>query len=194
MVSPALILASTSAYRRALLERLGLDFSVQDPGIQEGHLPGELPEARARRLAREKAQAVAARAPDAVVIGSDQVAAADAQVLDKPGDLRRARAQLAALAGRRALFHTACAVVHRASGLEVHHLDTTVVSVRALSAAEIERYLARERPFDCAGSFKSEALGITLFERIDSEDPTALVGLPLIWLATALRRAGYALP
>jgi len=194
MSPPALILASTSPYRRALLQRLGLEFSAQAPGIEERHVPGEAPEARARRLASEKARAVATRAPEAVVIGSDQVAAAGAQVLDKPGDLAGARAQLSALAGQRAHFHTACAVVHRASGLEALHLDTTVVSVRALAPAEIERYLERERPFDCAGSFKVEALGIALFERIDSEDPTALIGLPLIWLAATLRRAGYALP
>jgi septum formation protein len=189
-----LILASTSPYRRALLERLGVAFATQAPGIDEAHAAQETPQVRARRLALAKAQAVGRRFPDAVVIGSDQVAAAAGAVLDKPGDAARARAQLAQLAGGRAQFFTACAVIQQSGAILTEHLDTTQVTFRKLGAQEIERYVARERPFDCAGSFKSEALGITLLERLESVDPTALIGLPLIWLAHTLRSLGYALP
>ena len=191
---PPIILASTSPYRRALLERLGLAFAVESPGVSEEHAQGEAPSDRAVRLAAAKAQVVADRYPNAVVIGSDQVAAADGAVLDKPGDHERACAQLARLSGKSASFHTACSVVCQAAGLSDAHLDTTRATFRRLSREEIERYVARERPFDCAGSFKSEGLGIALLARIESEDPTGLIGLPLIWLAGALRRAGYRLP
>lgn len=194
MPPPTLILASTSPYRRALLERLGLPFSTEAPGVDEVHATGDAPSERAVRLALAKAKAVAARHPQAAVIGSDQVAVAGDIVLDKPGAVIRAREQLAQLAGTTAEFHTACAVVQGSSGFAARHLDTTWVSFRALSGAEIERYVARERPLDCAASFKSEALGISLLRSIETEDPTALVGLPLIWLADTLRRLGYALP
>jgi septum formation protein len=137
---------------------------------------------------------VALRRPDAVVIGSDQVAFAADQVLEKPGDAARTRAQLARLSGTTARFYTACAVLASQSGVRLAHLDTTVVTFRTLSAAEIERYVALDEPYDCAGGFKAERLGIALLESIDSSDPTALVGLPLIWLAGALRSAGYRLP
>jgi septum formation protein len=187
-----LILASTSPYRRALLERLGLPFETVSPEVSEEHLPGEPPTERAVRLARAKAQAVSARRPEAIVIGSDQVAAADGQVLDKPGDAQTCHAQLAALSGTAARFHTACTVL---GGFErFTHLDTTTVVFRSLTTEEIERYIKREQPFDCAGGFKAEALGIALFDRIESTDPTALIGLPLIWLASTLRRAGYRVP
>jgi septum formation protein len=162
--------------------------------VSEEHARAEAPADRAMRLAITKAQVVADRYPNAFVIGSDQVAAADGVVLDKPGDADRACAQLARLSGKRADFYTACSILCQGSGLSDTHLDTTHATFRLLSTEEIERYVARERPLDCAGSFKSEGLGISLLERIESEDPTGLIGLPLIWLAGALRRAGYRLP
>jgi len=189
-----LILASTSTYRRSLLERFGLPFETARPRVGEEHMAGEAPSDRALRLAVAKAEDVASRHPQAVIIGSDQVAAAGHNVLDKPGDAANCRAQLAMLSGTDARFYTACAVIGPAGSVRLVHLDTTTVFFRALSAKEIERYVEREKPFDCAGGFKAEALGVTLFESIESQDPTALIGLPLIWLACALRRAGYALP
>ena len=191
---PELILASTSRYRRSLLERLGVTFTAMPPGTPEDALPGELPPDRALRLAIAKAQAVATDRPDAVVIGSDQVAAVGSKVLDKPGDAARCRAQLAAASGSSARFHTACAVLAPRAGIRMVHIDTTTVIFRSLTEQEIDRYVARERPFDCAGGFRAEGLGISLFESIESRDPTALIGLPLIWLACALRRAGFQLP
>jgi septum formation protein len=191
---PTLILASTSPYRRALLERFGLPFEALPPQVPEHHLPGEAPAERARRLADAKAQALAATHPQAIVIGSDQVASAGDTVLDKPGDARRCAAQLASLSGATARFHTACTVLGVQAGFARAHVDTTTVHFRVLSGAEIARYLERERPFDCAGGFKAEGAGITLFERIESQDPTALIGLPLIWLAQTLRAAGFELP
>lgn len=191
---PELILASTSAYRRALLERLGLPFSALPPQTPEDIIPGELPPDRALRLAIAKAQAIASHRSDAVVVGSDQVAAVGSKILEKPGDAARCRAQLAAASGSSARFHTACAVIARQAGIRMVHIDTTTVFFRSLGEQEIERYVERERPFDCAGGFRAEALGISLFESIESQDPTALIGLPLIWLAGALRRAGFCLP
>ena len=191
---PELILASTSPYRRSLLERLGIPFTALPPQTPEDSLPGELPPDRAVRLAIAKAQAIASRRPDAVVIGSDQVAAVDSKILDKPGDAARCRAQLTAASGSSARFHTACAVIAPQAGIRMVHIDTTTVFFRSLSGQEIERYVERERPFDCAGGFRAEGLGISLFESIESQDPTALIGLPLIWLACALRRAGFHLP
>lgn len=189
-----LILASTSRYRRELLARLGLPFRTESPGVDETHLPGETPFSRASRLAQLKAQAVAERFPEAVVIGSDQVAALGDEILDKPGDEIRCREQLSRLSGSKAAFYTAFCVAQASRNLSRSHVDTTVVQFRALTPEEISRYVERERPFDCAGGFKSEGLGITLFESIRSQDPTALIGLPLIALAEELRRAGYALP
>lgn len=189
-----LILASTSPYRRQLLERLGIDFSVESPGVEEGHEPRERPADRAARLAAAKAHAIAARHPGAIVIGSDQVASVGERILDKPGDAEGARAQLERLSGSAALFHTACAVVRTSPPFDRSHLDTTRVVFRPLSPAEIERYVARERPFDCAGAFKSESLGASLLERIESVDPSALIGLPLIWLSSVLRDLGFAVP
>ncbi len=189
-----LILASTSPYRRLLLERFGVPFEIARPQTAEEHILGELPVDRALRLSLAKAQAVAASRPDAIVIGSDQVAAAQDGVLDKPGDAATCRAQLARLSGATVRFYTGCAVVSREAGLSLSHADLTTVVFRQLTGREIERYVERERPFDCAGGFKAEALGITLFERIENIDPTALIGLPLIWLASALRNAGLPLP
>lgn len=187
-MSPLLILGSTSPYRRMLLERLRVPFEVARPDVAEDVVPGEAPVDRARRLAVAKAQAVARHHPRAVVIGSDQVAALGERILDKPGDAPTCRAQLAALSGNTARFFTACAL-----GDDVH-VDTTSVVFRTLSAEEISRYVEAERPFDCAGGFKVEALGISLFERVETSDPTALIGLPLVWLARALRAAGFAVP
>lgn len=192
--APPLIFASTSRYRRALLERLQLPFEAVAPGVEETYLPGEAPEARARRLALAKARAVAGARPDAAVIGSDQVAVCGAQILDKPGDATRCEAQLAALSGREARFTTAVAVVCTARGVVDEFCDLTRVRFRPLDAAEIARYVERDRPWDCAGGFRGESLGIALFERIESADPTGLVGLPLIRLAASLRSLGYALP
>jgi len=191
---PQLILASTSPYRRELLARLALDFEVVAPEVSEEHLAGESPADRALRLAAAKAQAVSARHGEALVLGSDQVAACGVEVLDKPGDARRCREQLLRLSGHTAHFYTACVLLGARAGLHLAHVDTTTVVFRELSASEIDRYIARERPFDCAGGFRAEALGITLFDCIESQDPTALIGLPLIWLAGALRAAGFQLP
>jgi septum formation protein len=191
---PQLILASTSPYRRALLERLGVPFTALPPQTPEDILPGELPPDRALRLAIAKAQAIASHRSDAIVIGSDQVAAVGSQILEKPGDAARCRAQLTAASGSSARFHTACAVIGTPGGIRMVHVDTTTVIFRSLTGPEIERYVEREQPFDCAGGFRAEGLGISLFESIESRDPTALIGLPLIWLACALRRAGLQLP
>jgi septum formation protein len=185
---PSLILASTSRYRRELLERLHLPFDVASPGVDESALPHETPAELARRLARAKALAVAARQPDAVVIGSDQVAELDGEALGKPGDHAGAVRQLQRMRGRLVRFHTAVAV---ARGDEVRE-DLAVVTVRlhALSDAEIERYLRLEQPYDCAGSAKVEGLGICLLDAVESDDPTALIGLPLIRTCTLLRHFG----
>ncbi len=180
-------LASTSRYRRALLARLGVEFQVAAPAVAETRLSGEAPAELARRLALAKARAVAEQHPDALVIGSDQVCALGDQVLGKPGDAAAARAQLTAQSGRVVTFHTAVALVGIAAGCWRQHVDATRCTFRVLEAAEIATYVAAEAPLDCAGSFKVEGLGIALFERVDSADPTALVGLPLIWVAQALR-------
>jgi septum formation protein len=189
-----LILASTSRYRRALLERIAPPFEALNPGVSEAPVGGESPRERAARLSLAKARAVAERHPNAIVIGSDQVCAAGQRVLDKPGDEATCIAQLSTLSGHTANFYTGCAVVGIEAGLALEHLDTTSVRFRKLTDIEIRRYVSREKPFDCAGGFKVEGLGITLFETVDSSDPTALIGLPLIWLSSALREAGYLLP
>ena len=162
---PPLILASTSRYRRSLLERIAPPFEVLSPGVDESARAGETPRARAVRLSLAKARAVAERHPKSIVIGSDQVAALGEHVLDKPGTDAACHAQLTALSGRTAQFFTGCAVVGVDAGLNCEHLDTTTVAFRTLSDTEIHRYVAREQPLDCAGGFKIEALGITLFER-----------------------------
>ncbi|MGN6312810.1 MAG: Maf family protein [Rhodanobacteraceae bacterium] len=189
------VLASTSRYRAELLRRLLEDFEQIAPGVDEFAQPGEGPGERAARLARLKARAVAENVSDAVVIGSDQVAELEGRVLDKPGSGANARAQLLACSGHAVRFHTAVCVVDTRHG---HHFaqetDLTRVVFRALSTEEVTRYVERERPLDCAGGFKAEALGISLFERIESHDPTALIGLPLIALARLLRECGLAIP
>jgi len=185
-----LVLASTSRYRRELLARLRLPFDVEAPEVDERPLAGEAPGAMASRLALAKAAAVAARRADAVVIGSDQVAELDGQGVGKPGDHERATAQLRAMRGRVVVFQTAVAVVCAATGFAESALVPITVRMRALSDAEIERYLRAEAPYDCAGSAKIETLGIALVESVASDDPTALIGLPLIKTCELLRRAG----
>jgi len=185
-----LVLASTSRYRRELLSRLHLPFSVAAPDVDEAPLSGENPEQTALRLAAAKAAAVAPAYPGALVIGSDQVAECEGVRLDKPGTHERAAAQLAMLSGRRAAFHTAVALLHADSGRVRTRLVSTVVSFRTLSTAQIESYLRREHPYDCAGSAKSEGLGIALIESMEATDPTALVGLPLIALVSMLHTEG----
>ena len=184
------ILASTSRYRRELLTRLRLPFEVHAPEVDETPRAGEAPQALAQRLALEKANAVAARFPDAVVIGSDQVADLAGEALGKPGDHARATAQLRRMRGQTLVFQTAVAVVCRATGFVQRDLAPVRVVFRELSDAAIEQYLLAEQPYDCAGSAKSEGLGIALLEAIDSDDPSALVGLPLIRTARMLRAAG----
>ncbi len=191
-MTPDLILASTSRYRRDLLARLRLEFEMARPEVDESALPGETPSVLARRLARAKAAAIALRSPHAWVIGSDQVADLDGAALGKSGSRDGAIAQLQRMSGRPVAFRTAVCVMHGATSFDA--LDTTVVRFRDLDHAEIERYVDAEQPFDCAGSFKSEGLGIALFEAIETQDPTALVGLPLIATSRLLRQAGYALP
>ena len=187
---PPLILGSTSRYRRELLERLHLPFEVLSPQVDETPLPGEAPAALALRLALAKAHAVATLRPDAVVIGSDQVADLDGHPLGKPGTHEGAVAQLRQLSGRQAVFQTAVAVVYQRSGFAEVMLAPVTVRFRALSDAEIEHYLRTDQPYDCAGSAKSEALGIALLDTIECDDPTALIGLPLIRTSQLLRRAG----
>jgi septum formation protein len=189
-----LVLGSTSRYRRELLERLRLPFEVLAPDVDETPKPGESPLALAQRLALAKARAVAAQRPEAVVIGSDQVADLHGEPLGKPGTHERAVAQLQRMNGQTVLFHTALAVVCQATGFEQLDCASVRVVFRTLSDAEIERYLRAETPYDCAGSAKSEGLGIALLESIDNDDPTALVGLPLIRTARMLRHAGLQLP
>lgn len=189
-----LVLASTSLYRRDLLARLRLPFSCEKPGVDEDAAKRSLrdPAAVVAELARQKARAVAVRRPDAIVIGSDQGACLDGTMLDKPGTAANAIAQLTALAGRTHELRTAVAIVH-AHGL-VEWTDVTRLTMRALAREEIERYVAAEQPLDCAGSYKIEGLGIALFERIESEDQTAIQGLPLLRLSAELRRLGLRVP
>ena len=188
--APPLILGSSSRYRRELLSRLRLPFEVLSPEVDEAALPGERPADMALRLALAKARAVAALRPEAVVIGSDQVADLEGEAIGKPGTHERAVAQLRRMSGRRVVFQTAVAVVRPATGFERVLLAPVQVRFRELGADEIEFYLRQEQPYDCAGSAKCETLGITLLAAIDSDDPTALVGLPLIRTAELLRGAG----
>lgn len=191
---PPLILASTSAYRRELLSRLHLPFEVEPPGIEETAMAEETPLARVQRLALAKAAAVSVRRAEATVLGSDQLAVCKGELLEKPGDAGRCREQLRWLSASAATFYTAVALIGAERGSTQQFLDTTTVYFRALSDAEISRYVQAEQPFDCAGGFRSERLGVTLFARVISEDPTALIGLPLIAVARGLRQLGYELP
>lgn len=193
MPAPRLILASTSRYRRELLSRLHLPFETMAPDVDETPEAGETPAATALRLACAKAQAVAARAPQALVIGSDQVATLDGAQIGKPGSHQRALQQLQALRGRRVVFHTALCLLdgRDAASVPLQSVDVqSVVVFRDLPDTELDAYLRIEQPYDCAGSAKNEGLGIALLESIESTDPTALTGLPLIALTSMLRRAG----
>ena len=186
----ALVLGSTSSYRRALLERLRLPFTVAAPDVDETPLAGETPAQTAVRLALAKAHAVARSRADSVVIGSDQMADLHGEAIGKPGNFERARSQLLRMSGQTVVFHTAVAVVCSAQQFVAQALVPVQVRFRTLTDAEISHYLLAETPYDCAGSAKSEGLGIALLERIDNSDPSALVGLPLIETARMLRAAG----
>ncbi|HEY9095812.1 MAG TPA: Maf family nucleotide pyrophosphatase [Hydrogenophaga sp.] len=185
-----LILGSTSRYRQELLSRLGIPFLTEAPAVDETPRSGEQPSALALRLALAKARDVASRHQEAVVIGSDQVADLDGEPLGKPGAHERAVAQLQRMRGQTVIFHTAVAVVCAQTGFEMAEIAEVKVHFRSLSDEQIERYLQTEKPYDCAGSAKSEGLGIALLERIDNDDPTALVGLPLIRTCRLLQAAG----
>lgn len=184
-----LLLASTSLYRKRLLQRLQIPFTAQAPGVMECMREGENGEQRAQRLAREKAGAVAALQPGALVLGSDQVAVCGGDILDKPGTEARAISQLRQSSGQTVHFYTAIAL-QGPNSAPLEALVTTAVHFRPLTDAEIQDYVNREQPYDCAGSFRWESLGIALFERLESDDPTALEGLPLIATARLLKQAG----
>lgn len=189
-----LLLASTSPYRKQLLERLRVPFTCEAPGVDEASVKAQLrePLAVVRELARKKAQAVAGKHPGAIVVGSDQVATLDGAILDKPGSVASAQAQLQRLQGQEHQLLTAVAIVH--PGGLVEFLDATFLRMRPLSTAEIERYVAADQPLDCAGSYKIEGLGIALFSRVQGEDQTAIQGLPLLRLAQELRGLGLQVP
>ncbi len=189
-----LLLASTSRYRAELLARLGIAFKAMNPDVDETARPGETAQRLATRLSLAKAQAVAGLHPTAWVIGSDQVASCEGQLLGKPGSRQKAVQQLLLMRGKYTAFITGLAVVNAGRGLCYRSLDTTVVKLRRLSLAEIERYVDSEPSFDCAGSAKIEGLGISLCSEVQSRDPTALIGLPLIETARLLRKAGFVLP
>ena len=191
---PEIILASTSPYRRELLARLRLPFTTAKPHVDETRLPGEAPAALASRLALAKAQAVAAQHPAAIVIGSDQVAHIGDEIFSKPGTADRARAQLRQMSGQTVLFQTALALIRQQDGIVLQESEPTEVHFRTLTDAEITRYVEMEQPLDCAGSAKAEALGISLLDALRSDDPTAIIGLPLIRLAHMLRTLGVTLP
>ena len=192
-IGPRLILASSSAYRRELLSRLRIPFEVSVPNINETPKAGEHPEQTALRLAKEKAAAVATAFPGALVIGSDQVATLDGEQIGKPGNHQNALAQLRKMRGREVVFHTALCLWNSAEGvaspIQLENIQT-LVTFRDLPDAELDAYLRLEQPYDCAGSAKNEGLGIAILEKIESSDPTALTGLPLIALCSMLRRAG----
>lgn len=187
---PRLVLASTSPFRRELLNRLGLPFETAAPDTDETPLPGETPEATALRLSEAKAKAVAARFPDALIIGSDQVAVLDGKIYGKPGSHERAVEQLRTMRGRTVNFFTGLCLYNAATGTARVRGIPTLVSFRNLSDAEIENYLRREQPYNCAGSAKSEGLGIAVIAAMEGSDPNALVGLPLIALCDLLREEG----
>ena len=190
----SLILASSSKYRKKLLSRLGYDFDSLSPSIDETAERNEAPIDLARRLAVQKAKAVSAGHPESIVIGADQVAVFKGRMIGKPGSFKAASDQLRSFSGQSVRFVTAVCVICAETGFFECYTDITETCFRTLQSKEIERYLRREQPYDCAGSFKAESLGITLFEKITSDDPTALVGLPLIQASGMLRRAGLKLP
>ncbi|GJG96374.1 Maf-like protein [Cupriavidus pauculus] len=188
---PTLILGSSSPYRRELLGRLNIPFEVATPDIDETPLPGESPEATALRLSRLKAEAIAARHPGALVIGSDQVCTLDGMQIGKPGNHEKALAQLQLMRGKTVTFHSALCLLDSRTGVAQLTDVQTQVTFRQLTDTELDTYLRIETPYDCAGSAKAEGLGIALLSRVESDDPTALIGLPLIALTGMLRQAGY---
>jgi septum formation protein len=192
MSSPPLVLASTSPYRRELLGRLGIPFAIAAPDTDETALPGETPEATALRLSEAKARAVARQFPEALIIGSDQIAVLDGKIYGKPGTHERAVEQLRTMRGKTVNFFTGLCLYNAATGTARTVGIPTLVSFRKLSDAEIENYLRREQPYNCAGSAKSEGLGIAVIERMQGDDPNALIGLPLIALCSLLRDEGVA--
>lgn len=189
-----IVLASTSRYRRALMERLQLDFALAAPDCDETPAAGEPARDLVVRLAESKARSVGPAHPEALIVGSDQVAVLDGRILGKPGSHERAREQLGACSGRSVVFHTGLCLFDPASGDAITECIDYGVNFRSLGPAEIERYLQQERPYDCAGAIRSEGYAVTLFESMEGTDPTALIGLPLIRLAALLRGAGLALP
>lgn len=189
-MTPSLVLASSYSYRRSLLARIADDFICADPAIDEQNLPGESAEALVQRLALGKAKALQLRYPEALIIGSDQVASLDGQILGKPGDFDTAKMQLQRCSGRNVRFLTGLCLLDTRDGHYELLCEPFAVTFRQLEDAEIETYLRREQPYDCAGSFKSEGLGICLFEGMEGKDPNTLIGLPLITLATLLRDKG----
>ncbi|MBL8508139.1 Maf family nucleotide pyrophosphatase [Chitinimonas sp. JJ19] len=193
MSTPTLVLGSTSRYRRELLTRLGLPFEVAAPDCDETPLAGETAAETATRLARIKAQSLAGRYPGALIIGSDQVALLHGEQLGKPGNFERAFVQLSAMRGQTLVFHTALALHNSASGRTQEIVVPWQVSMRNYSDAEITRYLEREQPYDCAGSAKTEGLGVAMIDRMEGSDPAAIIGLPLIALCHMLREEGYPL-
>ena len=193
-LSTSLILASSSKYRKLLLQRFGLPFACHSPEVDETAQADESPADLVSRLAWQKARVISKDHPQSVVIGSDQMAVFDDRVIGKPGNHETALKQLMSFSGQIVEFLTAVSVVCDESGFEEQYTDRTQVCFRNLQAQDVERYLLKEKPFDCAGAFKAESLGIVLFDRITSEDPTALIGLPLIRTAAILRRAGLQLP
>ena len=190
---PSLVLASTSPFRRELLQRLGIPFTTAAPDVDESPLPGETPGALVQRLSESKARAVG-RTHTGLIIGSDQVATTGKDILGKPGDHERAVLQLQQLAGKTVTFHTGLCLLDTTANSAQIDVVPFSVEFRQLSNTQIERYLRREQPYNCAGSFKSEALGITLFRRMSGDDPTALIGLPLIRLTDMIAVAGITLP
>ncbi len=190
MAPPNLVLASSSPYRRALLERLGLPFSTASPDVDETPRPNEATQVLVLRLAEAKARAIACDHPNALIIGSDQVACIDDEILGKPGDRARAIAQLQRASGRTLVFQTGLCLLNTSSAQAQTLVEPFRVHFRMLSPRQIEGYVDRERPFDCAGSFKSEGLGIALFERLEGDDPNTLIGLPLIRLIAMLESQG----
>lgn len=190
MGHPPVVLASTSPFRRDLLTRLGIAFETAAPGSDETERPNETPRSLVLRLAESKARAVAAKHPSSLIIGSDQVAVIDGEILGKPGDRSQARRQLEMASGRLVTFYTGLCLLNSSTGRSQSSCEPYRVRFRRLSAEQIEGYIDRERPFDCAGSFKSEGLGIALFDRMEGEDPTSLVGLPLIRLVEMLQQEG----
>lgn len=194
MAMPAIVLASTSPHRRALLQRLGLPFTTAAPGVDESRSFKEPVGDLVKRLSLSKAEVVASAHPGALIIGSDQAAEREGEILGKPGGHAEALAQLKAASGKYLKFHTGLCLLDTRDGRRREHTDVTRVIFRTLKDDEIERYLQAEKPYDCAGSFKSEGLGISLFEGIESSDPSALIGLPLIALCRFLREAGVSLP